>query len=131
MTAILQQLRQLEKRRRRGDINAVEYARLRATIKSSVEEADAVIEGEVIDGEVIDGEVIGGTGSEPAPGRYRPAGPGSLNWGLGLVICLGVIGLSMGLALMLFVDVSFGMTLGVTLLAALTVALFRGLEEEE
>lgn len=121
MTAILQQLRQLEKRRRRGDIDAVEYARLRATLKSSVEEADAVIDGEVIDG----------VASEQAQGRDRPTGPGNLTWGLGLVICLGVIGLSMGLALMLFVDVSFGMTLGVTLLAALTVALFRSLEEEE
>jgi hypothetical protein len=118
MTAILEKLRRLDARYKRGDIDAAEYARLRARIKGSVEEAEPV---------VLDAQAA------PAPeiNRPEPQLSGGMKWGLGLVVCLVVLGLCMGLALMLFVDVSFGLTLGVTLLAALTVALFRNLEEEE
>jgi hypothetical protein len=115
MTAILQKLRRLEAQHKRGDIDAVEYARLRAELRGSVEEAATVIEG--VGKEIPDLE------------RPEPTRSGGMPLGLGLVICLGVVGLCMGLALMLFVDMSFGLTLGVTLLAALTVALFRQLEE--
>jgi hypothetical protein len=118
MTAILEKLRRLEARYKRGDIDATEYAHLRARIKGSVEEVEPV---------VLD------TQTAPAPeiNRPEPQLSSSMKWGLGLVVCLVVLGLCMGLALMLFVDVSFGLTLGVTLLAALTVALFRSLEEEQ
>lgn len=118
MTAILRKMRALEARFKRGEIDADEYARLKSLVRKSVEDAEPII---------IDGAAT------PVPDINRPAPQpkGSMTWGLGLVICLGVIGLCMGLALMLFVDISFGLTLGVTLLAALTVALFRNLDEEE
>ncbi|MFK7871447.1 MAG: SHOCT domain-containing protein [Roseobacter sp.] len=118
MTAILRKMRTLDARFKRGDIDAAEYARLKSLVRKSVEDAEPVI----IDATATPVSDI----NRPAP---QPTG--GMTWGLGLVICLGVVGLCMGLALMLFVDISFGLTLGVTLLAALTVALFRNLDEEE
>jgi len=118
MTAILRKMRNLDARYKRGEIDAKEYTRLKSRLRKSVEEAQPA------GGDIVD---AGPETTSPQPPRIS----GNMTWGLGLVICLVVIGLCMGLALILFVDISFGLTLGVTLLAALTVALFRGLEKEE
>ncbi|MEM6889007.1 MAG: SHOCT domain-containing protein [Pseudomonadota bacterium] len=118
MTAILQKMRTLDAQYKRGEIDATEYARLKSRLRRSIEEAEPV---------VIDGAAT----PVPELNVSEPAPAGGMPLGLGLVICLGVVGACMGLALMLFADVSFGITLGVTLLAALTVALFRNLEEDE
>ncbi|MBW4706451.1 SHOCT domain-containing protein [Roseobacter sp. YSTF-M11] len=112
MTAILKDLRELDTRLARGEITDVEYTAQRALLIESVD--------------VVDTDFVA-TGSPAPPPETELSG--SMTWGLGIVICLGVIGLCLCFAMLVFGDMNLALTLGVTILAALTVALFRSLEE--
>ncbi|GFE49075.1 hypothetical protein So717_08280 [Roseobacter cerasinus] len=112
MTAILKDLRELDARLARGDINDVEYTAQRAALIDSVD----VVETEFVPVDI------------PERPRDRELSS-TMTWGFGLVLCLGIIGVCLCFALLFFGDINLALTLGVTILAALTVALFRSLEE--
>lgn len=112
MTAILKELRELDTRLARGEITDVQYTAQRAILIDSVD----VVEPDVVD-----------AGSPAQPPEKKLSG--SMTWGFGMVICLGVIGVCLCFAMLVFGDLNLALTLGVTILAALTVALFRSLEE--
>ncbi|WP_299966342.1 SHOCT domain-containing protein [uncultured Roseobacter sp.] len=114
MTAILHELRSLDEKLARGDITDVEYMARKARLIDSVD--------------VVEPEVV----ADAAP-REQPEPPeelpGAMTWGFGIVLCLGVLGICLCLAVLVIGDVNLALTLGVTVLAALSVALFRNLEE--
>lgn len=112
MTAILRDLRRLDERLARKDITDVEYLAQRAELIESVD----VVETEFVE-----------TGDPARP--VAPQQSGSMSWTLGIVICLGVVGVCLCLAMLTFADFNLALTLGVTVLAALSVALLRSLEE--
>ncbi|WP_298968337.1 SHOCT domain-containing protein [uncultured Roseobacter sp.] len=112
MTAILKELRDLDAQLARGDITDAAYMAQRAALIDSVD----VVEPEFV--------TTGAAVSEPVPQKS-----GATLWGLGLIICLAVLGTCLCLAMLTFADFNLALTLGVTVLAALTVALFRNLEE--
>ena len=112
MTAILKDLRELDARLARGDITDVEYTAQRAALIDSVD--------------VVDTEFVDTTRPATPP---EPKLSGSMTWGFGIIICLGIIGVCLCFAMLIFGDTNLALTLGVTILAALTVALFRSLEE--
>lgn len=112
MTAILRDLRRLDERLARKDITDVEYLAQRAELIESVD----VVETEFVE-----------TGDPARPVAQQQSG--SMSWTLGIVICLGVVGVCLCLAMLTFADFNLALTLGVTVLAALSVALLRSLEE--
>ena len=118
MTAMLQALRTLDARLDRGELTPEEYARRRLALLGSVEEAQA---------EVIDvtprAPAPKPARQDPATAAARPHGPSAA--GLGLVVVLLVMGLCMALALMVIGNMNLALTLGVTILAALSIALLR------
>ena len=113
MTAILTEIRRLEELRARGDITDAEFMRRRATMLDAVEVAE--------------------TQFDPTPSRIAPPRPASKRGnnilGLSLVVCLGIMGLSIGFTLFFLPDLNLALTVGVTLLAALTVALFKHIDD--
>ncbi|MEM9578903.1 MAG: SHOCT domain-containing protein [Pseudomonadota bacterium] len=110
MTAMLNELRALEARYKQGDLSAVEYAAEKTALLYEVEEAQTDF-------------------AEPAP---RPARrkTGSTAFGFSIVICLLVMGLCLSLTLLFLPNINLALTLGVTILAALCVALMQEKEEE-
>lgn len=116
MTAILRELRTLDERLARNDITDVEYQAQRAALIESVDVVEPVF-------------VAGSASSARAAPQTAPQKKGSMSWGLGIVICLGVVGVCLCLAMLTFADFNLALTLGVTVLAALSVALLRNLEE--
>ncbi|MFK7878517.1 SHOCT domain-containing protein [Roseobacter sp.] len=112
MTAILRELRSLDERRARDEITDVEYLAKRANLIESVD--------------VVEPEFVAGH----APEQSEASQPtGAMSWSFGLVICFGVVGVCLCLAMLTFADFNLALTLGVTVLAALSIALFRNLEE--
>ena len=110
MTAILTEIRRLEEQRDRGDITGAEYATRRDNLLDAVEVAE--------------------THFDMGPASDAPARRNSGNvLGLGLVVGLGIMGACVGLTLLLLPDLNLALTLGVTVLAALTIALFRALDD--
>ncbi|MCV3270313.1 SHOCT domain-containing protein [Roseobacter sinensis] len=112
MTAILKDLRELDARLSRGEITDVEYIARRSALIDSID----VVETEFVAHE---------TPADPPDTKL----PGPMKWGFGIVVCLGIIGVCLCFAMLIFGDMNLALTLGVTILAALTVALFRSLEE--
>ncbi|MDW3224134.1 MAG: SHOCT domain-containing protein [Paracoccaceae bacterium] len=112
MTAILRELRTLDERLAREDISDAEYQAQRAALIDSVD--------------VVEPEFVG----TPTRGQHvTPQKTGFMSWTLGIVICLGVVGVCLCLAMLTFADFNLALTLGVTVLAALSIALLRSLEE--
>ncbi len=112
MTAVLNELRVLDARMKQGEISAVEYAAERAALLHEIEDAETV---------VFD--------APPEVARFRkPSGSSAV--GFGLVVCLLVVGLCLSLTLIFLPDINLALTLGVTILAALCVALLQEKEEE-
>ena len=110
MTAILTEIRRLEEQRDRGDITGAEFASRRNDILDAVEVAE--------------------THFDTAPASGAPTRRTSGNvLGLGLVVGLGIMGACIGLTLLLLPDLNLALTLGVTVLATLTIALFRALDD--
>lgn len=107
MTAILTELRNLDARRDRGELSPGEYESARAAILRGVEDAQThFVE----------------TTPRPAP---RTAKKGSSALGISLVICLAVMGLCISLTLLFLPNMNLALTLGVTILAALSVGLLQ------
>ncbi|MFK7763446.1 MAG: SHOCT domain-containing protein [Roseobacter sp.] len=113
MTAVLNELRALDARMKRGELSDVQYASARAALLHRIEDAEAV---------VFD-----------TPPNARPVekASGGSAVSFGLVVCLLVVGFCLSLTLMFVPDVNLALTLGVTILAALCVALLQEKEEEE
>ncbi len=110
MTAMLNELRALDARYKQGELSAIEYAAERAALLYEVEEAQTDF-------------------VEPAPRPVR-AKTGSTAFGFSIVICLLVMGLCLSLTLLFLPNINLALTLGVTILAALCVALLQEKEEE-
>ena len=107
MTALLNEIRNLDERLNRGELTPAEYATRRAAVLQSVE--------------TVETEFASG----PAPRRTSDKSNGSSAVTLSIVIALGVMALSAGLILLFLPDLNLALTLGVTVLAALSVALLR------
>lgn len=114
MTGILNEIKTLDLRLEKGDLTPAEYATARAALLRDVEDAQ--------------------TEFEPAPPRQRAARAkartGSSALGFSIVVCLAVMGLCIGLTLLFLPNLNLALTLGVTILAALCVALLQEKEEE-
>lgn len=108
MTAILNELRTLDARRDRGELSPEEYALQRASLLQGIEEAET---------QFVE------TTRPRARAISKKSGPSAL--GFSIVVCLGVMGLSIGLTLLFLPDLNLALTLGVTILAALSVALLQ------
>ena len=105
MTAILDDMRRLDAAHARGDLSAVDLVAAKAKLLDSVPDA-----------------------SEPA--RSRPAAPRPRRasvWPV-LLLCVMVVTVCAGAALLLTGDVMLSATLGITVLAAITIMLFRQLD---
>lgn len=116
MTAILKDLRALDDRLARGDLGPAAYSAERAAL---IDNAD-----------IIDTDFVDVTTKRPTPSAPTSQPPSGANpWGLGLIICLSILGICLVVAMLTFADFNLALTLGVTILAALTVTLLRNLEE--
>ncbi|MFK7875766.1 MAG: SHOCT domain-containing protein [Paracoccaceae bacterium] len=107
MTAVLSELRRLEAARRRGDLDAQEYARIKADIVTAVEDA----------------ELIEHRGPPKATVPQVQVGH------IAIFIVLVLVAVT-GLATLLLGDLTMALTISGTLLAAVTVHAFRKLEDE-
>lgn len=123
MTAVYNAIRQLDALLDRGDISPEEYARRRQTLLANIEEAEATID--VID--ITPASNPATVLSEPADDAS--AERGSSAFGLGLVIVFGVMGLCIASTLLFLPNFNLALTLGVTILAAICVALFCAAED--
>lgn len=132
MTAVLNAIRSLDALLDRGDLTPEEYARRRAMIMQNIEDAEA----ELIDVTPVDvtpdRATLAETVAAPRP-AVTPILPeekiGSSALGLGFVVVLSVMGLCMALSLIFLTNMNLALTLGVTILAALCVALLHASEE--
>lgn len=113
MTAVLNELRALDARMKRGELSEAQYASARAALLHRIEDAEAVVFDTPPD----------------VPSARKATGGSAVSFGL--VVCLLVVGLCLSLTLMFLPDVNLALTLGVTILAALCVALMQEKEEEE
>lgn len=107
MTAILDDIRRLDAAHARGEMTAVDLAAAKAKLFESVPDAD---------------EVVVHATARVVP--QRPTG----RLGPTLLLCIFVLTLCAGATLLLTGDIMLAMTLSITVLAALTVTLFRQLD---
>ncbi|MEP1962441.1 hypothetical protein [Tateyamaria sp.] len=107
MTAILDGMHRLDAAHKRGEINAIDLAAAKARLLDSVPDADAP-ETAVFD--------------EPPP-REKRTGIGPT-----LLLCTLVMTICVGAAMLLTGDIMLSTTLAITVLAAMTVVLFRQLD---
>lgn len=107
MTAILDDIRRLDAAHARGEINAIDLAAAKVELIESVPDAD---------------DCERRMPEQPRPHEKRTGvGPTLLLCILVLIICVGA-------ALLLTGDVMLSSTLAITVLAAMTVVLFRQLD---
>ena len=106
MTAILQELRLLEAEHARGRITEAELARRKTAL------VDAIPEGIEI--------------TRPEPVRAAPPRKGTWDMLILLLLAAGICGTG---ALLIVGDAVTAMTVGITVLAALTIRLFRTMED--
>lgn len=109
MTAIFEEIRQLDAARKRGEISPEAFAAAKARLLNSVEEAEVLSQ-------------------QAAAVRRRPAAPPASGlWGM---LAMGLLGAGVltVLAGQLIGDLTIALTLAVTVLAAIVVKAFRGLE---
>jgi hypothetical protein len=112
VTAILKELRDLDERLERRQISPADHEKRRMALIDSVD----VVETE------FDGRLLPARPTVPRPKT-------TMVLGLGIVISLAVMGVSLLLSMLVFADLNLALTLGVTVLAALSVALLHNLEE--
>ena len=106
MTAILDDMRRLEAAHARGDLNAIDLAAAKAELLDSVPDAD----------------------EEPhAPEIATPRITRATIWPM-LLLCVMVVTVCAGAALALTGDLMLSATLAITVLAAITIMLFRQLD---
>lgn len=107
MTAILDDIRRLDAAHARGELNAVDLAAEKAKLFEAIPDADDVY--------------------VEAPAREPPRQVHS-RLGQTLLLCVFVLTLFAGATMLLTGDLMLAMTLSITVLAALTVALFRQID---
>ncbi|WP_299552153.1 SHOCT domain-containing protein [uncultured Tateyamaria sp.] len=108
MTAILDDIRRLDAAHARGEINAVDLAAAKSKLFEAVPDADEI--------------------TVHATARTVPRRPPAARLGPTLLLCIFVLTLCAGSTLLLTGDLMLAMTLSITVLAALTVTLFRQLD---
>ncbi|KIC50021.1 hypothetical protein [Tateyamaria sp. ANG-S1] len=108
MTAILDDIRRLDAAHARGELSAVDLAAEKAKLFEAIPDADDVY--------------------VAAPAREPPRRTQS-RLGQTLLLCIFVLTFCAGATMLLTGDLMLAMTLSVTVLAALTVALFRQLDD--
>ncbi|MEL6452291.1 MAG: hypothetical protein AAFQ19_13615 [Pseudomonadota bacterium] len=107
MTAILDGIRRLDAAHARGEISAVDLAAAKAELMDTVPEADEA----------------------PVPPPITATPPRAhARLGQTLLLCVFVLVLCAGTTVLLTGDLMLAMTLSITVLAALTVTLFRQLD---
>lgn len=112
MTAVLNEIRGLEARLERGELTHAQFLTERAALLNSIEVAET---------EFTD---------TPTPEEHRPSrATGSSALVLSLVVCLVVMTLCIGMTLLFLPDLNMALTLGVTILAALSVTLLVAPED--
>ena len=104
MTAILEEIRRLDAAKQRGDLTEGEYNSAKAKIVSAVEEADV------------------------APSAIAPPRPSFRVFDIVLLCAIATFA-CVGLATILFGDLTLALTLAVTILAAFTIHAFRTLDD--
>ncbi|WP_299044523.1 hypothetical protein [uncultured Tateyamaria sp.] len=107
MTAILDDIRRLEAAHARGELSAVDLAAKKAKLFEAIPDADDVY--------------------VEAPARVPPRRAQS-RLGQTLLLCLFVLTLCAGTTIVLTGDLMLATTLSITVLAALTVTMFRQLD---
>ena len=113
MTAILTALRALDARLDRGELTPQEHARRRAALLNTADDA-------------VEPDVIDITPVQRATRTAAPAHTGaSAAFGLGIVVVFIVMGTCIALACIFLGNMNLALTLGVTILAALSVTLLR------
>lgn len=128
MTAVFNAIRSLDALLDRGDLTPEEYARRRAMIMQNIEDAEA----ELIDVTPVEAMAADVTSPAPQPGAAvldAEEKTGSSALGLGLVVVLVVMGLCIALSPLFLPNMNLALTLGVTILAALCVALLHAPDE--
>ena len=119
MTAVLQQLRRLDERLKKGDLSVEEHARRREAVLRAMDVIDT-------DFETVPRTTAHRHRASTAP---APSKPNHNILGFSIALCLGVMGVSMGAILLLLPDLTLALTVGVTILAALAVALMQTSDE--
>ena len=107
MTAILDDIRRLDAAHARGELSAVDLAAEKAKLFEAIPDAENVF--------------------SDAPAREPPRRVQS-RLGQTLLLCVFVLTLCAGTTIVLTGDLMLAMTLSITVLAALTVTLFRQLD---
>lgn len=105
MTAILDDMRRLDAAHARGELNAIDLAAAKADLLDAVPDATETAR----------------------PPERKPRIQRAAMWPM-LLLCVLVVTVCSGVALMLTGDVMLSATLAITVLAALTVMLFRQLD---
>ena len=116
MTAVYNAIRRLDALLDNGEISPEEYARRRQTLLRNIEDAQT----EIID--ITPDPIV----ETKVP--IRPQGASSAV-GLGVVVVLGVMGVCIALTLLFLPSMNLALTLGVTILAAICVALLKTSED--
>ncbi len=116
MTAVFNAIRSLDALRDRGELTPEEYAKRRAALLGNIEDAET---------DFIDVTPITKSSTNAISARKGS----SSAVGFGLVVVLGVMGLCIALTLLFLPNMNLALTLGVTILAALCVALLHETEE--
>lgn len=116
MTAMLKNIRELDARLKRGELTPDQYARRREALLQSVEVIETVYE-----------PTAPSSNKRSTTDEEHPASLNAI--GFSFVVCFAVMGVSIALILLFLPDLNLALTLGVTLLAALSVALFRALDD--
>ena len=117
MTAILNALRALDARLDRGELTPQEHARRRAALLDTADDA--------IEHDAIDITPVRPATRTPEPPSTPAHAGASAAVGLGFVVVLIVMGACIALACILLGNMNLALTLGVTILAALSVTLLR------
>ncbi len=107
MTAILDDIRRLDAAHARGEINAIDLAAAKAELMDSVDDAHSP------------------ENCLPGSGRQDKTRTGI---GPTVLLCILVLTICAGVALVLTRDIVLSTTLAITVLAAMTVVMFRQLE---
>ncbi len=116
MTAVYNAIRNLDALLDRGELSPEEYARRRKTLLENIEDAQS--------------DIIDITPDTPAePDQPTPVQGGTSALILGLVVVLSVMGLCIALTLLFLPSMNLALTLGVTIIAAISVGLLRASDD--
>ncbi|MGA9252571.1 MAG: SHOCT domain-containing protein [Roseobacter sp.] len=117
MTAVLNAIRRLDALLDRGEISTEEYAKRRSNLLNTVED----VQPDIIDITPVERPIAAEVQASETP-AFKSS---SSAVGLGFVVVLVVMGLCIALTLLFLDNMNLALTLGVTILAAICVALLQ------